>query len=59
MRCISEAYQDGNETYTSIRERMQRNFRAFERIDFSQFNPKSPDLYLVIDSPQEFNAAVR
>ncbi|MGA1844788.1 MAG: YybH family protein [bacterium] len=38
MRCISEAYQDGNETYTSIRERMQRNFRAFERIDFSQFN---------------------
>jgi len=38
MRCISEAYQDGNETYASIRERMQRNFMAFERIDLSQFN---------------------
>ena len=38
MTCISEAYQDGNETYSSLRERMQRNFAAFESIDFSQFN---------------------
>jgi hypothetical protein len=38
MRCISEAYKDGNETYASIREKMQRNFMAFERIDLAQFN---------------------
>jgi len=38
MRCISEAYQDGNETHATIRERMQQNFMAFESIDFSQFN---------------------
>lgn len=35
MGCISRDYRDKNDTYSSIRERMQKNFLAFERIDFS------------------------
>ena len=37
MGCISRNYRDKNDTYESIREKMQKNFLAFEKIDFSQF----------------------
>jgi ketosteroid isomerase-like protein len=38
MQCISEDYEDRTETYAMIKEKMQKNFEAFERIDLTQFN---------------------
>lgn len=38
MECISIDYKDKTNTYISVRERMQKNFLAFENIDFSQFD---------------------
>lgn len=38
MGCISRDYSDKNETYESIREKMEKNFLAFEKIDFSQLH---------------------
>jgi hypothetical protein len=38
MGCISRNYRDKNDTYASIREKMHKNFMAFEKIDLSQFH---------------------
>lgn len=38
MRCISENYEDRTETYAMIKEKMQKNFDAFELIELTQFN---------------------
>ena len=38
MLWISEDYEDKTETYAIIKEKMQKNFDAFEMIDLTQFN---------------------
>jgi len=38
MECISRDYQDKTNTYSLIREKMQKNFLIFENIDLSQFH---------------------
>jgi hypothetical protein len=51
MGCISRNYSDKNDTYESIREKMQKNFLAFEKIDFSQFHQtiyQEDDLVMVV-----------
>jgi hypothetical protein len=38
MSCISEDYKDNADTYDLIRDKMEKNFDIFEKIDFSQSN---------------------
>ncbi|MGA1842518.1 MAG: hypothetical protein ACMUIU_18040 [bacterium] len=51
MECISRSYSDKNDTYESIREKMKKNFLAFDRIDFSQYHQTvyfEDDLIMVV-----------
>ena len=38
MSCISEDYHDNANTYDVIRDKMEKNFDLFDKIDFSQSN---------------------